>query len=153
PFSAVHLDDAARLLSARVQRDCACEPHLNARFADPAAARMHLHDRLETADAGGVVALHRGNLAGYLLAGYAPARMGFPQRRVVIRYHDYAAYDEDGDDLLRALYAALSPTWLARGHFGHLVQTPVADRETRDAWISLGFGQEFVACRRAIVPI
>jgi GNAT superfamily N-acetyltransferase len=51
------------------------------------------------------------------------------------------------------MYAALSPAWLAAGYFCHSVITPVGDGAMRDAWVSLGFGEDCLFARRAIAPV
>jgi GNAT superfamily N-acetyltransferase len=154
PFNAEHLDAAAELLAARVKRDCVCVPGLNARFSDSTEARAYLQTRWNDVRATGVVAIINGRLAGYLLASTRTSMdLSLPHRRAITRYLDYAARVENQPELYRAMYAALSPAWLAAGYFCHAVVTLASDVIARDAWVSLGFGEDLLFARRGLTPV
>jgi GNAT superfamily N-acetyltransferase len=154
PFGPEHLDGAAQLLATRVERDCARIPGFDARFTDPSEARGYLQARRDGGGASGVVALQNGRLVGYLLAHTNPsAGMLLPHRTAYTRTFDHAASGDIPAGLYQLMYATLSPAWLAAGHFCHAVFTPVGDVAARDAWVSLGFGEDLMFGRRAIIPV
>jgi GNAT superfamily N-acetyltransferase len=155
PFGPEHLDGAAELLVARVERDCARIHGFDTRFTDPSAARGYLQSRQDGGGASGVVALQDGRLVAYLLAHTdpSPPDVSLPHRTAIIRTFDHAASGDDPAGLYQLMYAALSPAWLAAGYFCHEIYTPVGDVAARDAWVSLGFGEHLIFARRAIIPV
>lgn len=139
-FDEGHLDAAAGLLAARHRRDRQDEPRLPARFAELAGARAAIEAIRRETGASGVVALRDGQLAGYLIG--APDHAEIWGRSVWIRYAGHALASDEEAELLRDLYAAASPPWLARGLFAHYVEAPAGDHAGLDAWFRLGFGHQ-----------
>lgn len=154
PFGSEHLDAAAELLAARVRQDRVRIPSLDPQFTDAAKAWGYLQTRRDGGGASGVVALQDGRLVAYLLASTHPTRAPvLPHRTAMTRWLDHAAGGENPGELYRMMYATLSPAWLRAGHICHAVFTVVGDSVVRDAWVSLGFGEELISGRRAITPV
>ncbi|MFL5968698.1 MAG: GNAT family N-acetyltransferase [Gaiellaceae bacterium] len=133
PFSEEHLGPAAELLAERHERHLAAEPLL-ARDADyrgeVAAALAHGE---------GAVALVDGEVHGYLIGNVtdADAFVGF------------AGCAARKPELVRDLYAALSPGWERDRHRAYI---PASDAELVDAWARLAFGIQFTLAVRETEP-
>jgi GNAT superfamily N-acetyltransferase len=101
-----------------------------------------------------MVALQDGRVVAYLLAATYPTLAPItPLRSAIADWHDHAASGENAGELYRMMYAALSPAWLRSGHVFHGIFTPVGDGVVRDAWVSLGFGEELLFGRQPIAPM
>src|SRR5919204_5795404 len=66
-FSDEHLEDAAKLLAARLARDRALEPLLPARYEEPAETLEELRRLWQADGASGSAALRAGRLTGYVI--------------------------------------------------------------------------------------
>jgi GNAT superfamily N-acetyltransferase len=59
----------------------------------------------------------------------------------------------DGEPCLavyRSLYAALAERWVASGFFVHRISIPAGDRDSQEAWVTLGFGRQTTAATRTV---
>jgi GNAT superfamily N-acetyltransferase len=159
PFTGEHLDAAAELLAARHRADLTRQPELSPRFSEATAAREPLLGILDTEGTRGVVALREGRVVGYLLGtAQLPSptsgrALAVAPRSVSIGYAGHAVEPQDGEEIYRALYAALSEYWVDAGYFTHYAGVPATDRQALDAWFSLGFGQEFGFGVRRTTPL
>lgn len=159
PFSEAHLDAAAALLAARHRADRAGASLLPARFEAPAEVRAQVAAALAAPRASGVVALRNGRLTGYLIGEVtipSPTSM-FSQfirpRSARVGYAGHAVEPAGGVETYRELYAALAPEWLQWGCFSHYVDLPWYNDIAREAWFSLGFGDDIVAAVRDTGPV
>ncbi len=140
PFHDRYMEDAARLLALRHQRDRLREPALPARFSDPVNAHCAIEKIWQKPHASGVVALQAEHVIGYLI--------GTPQidtsrgRTVWIPLAGHALDLAQNAELYRDLYAALSPQWLKSGCFAHYILIPATDQAALAAWFALSFGKE-----------
>lgn len=143
PFSTEHLEPAAALLAARHQADLIHPPDLPPEYEDPAETLLILGDLLATEGTGGVVPLHEGCVAGYLLGTLdlgVPTHTfaGFAHPRAVdIPYAGYASGHEDGALLYPRLYAALAQEWVRNGLIGHTITVP-ARTDAFESWAIWG---------------
>jgi GNAT superfamily N-acetyltransferase len=137
PFSDQHLEDAARLLSARHTRHREAEPLLPERFQDPAAALDELEGAWRAEGASGVIAARSGRPVGYLLG--APRDRRLWGENVWVELAGHAV--EEGE-LVRDLYAAAAARWVDEGHRRHYALVPASDAALVDAWFRVGFGQQ-----------
>jgi GNAT superfamily N-acetyltransferase len=158
-FTIEHVDAAAELLAARHRADLTRQPELPRRFTDVAAAREPLLGAFDTEHTRGVVALREGRVVGYLLGtAQLPSptsglALAVAPRSVRIGYAGHAVEPQDGDEIYRALYAALSEYWVDAGYYTHYIGVPATDKQALDAWFSLGFGQEFGFGARKTTPL
>ena len=140
PFGDNYVEDAARLLALRHQRDRLKEPALPARFCDPSSTRLAVEASWHKPHASGVVALQAGRVVGYLIGALQVDSFRGRSVRILLAGH---ALDANQDvELYRDLYAALSPQWLALGYFAHYILVPATDKAALDIWFALCFGQE-----------
>ena len=102
--------------------------------------------QFQSPGAAGVVALHGGNISGYLIS-----QIG--QGAAWIGYSSHAAVPEDGFEVYRSLYASLAPRWMAAGCVAQFVGVAAMDSQTLAAWYSLGFAQEMIRAVRATAPL
>ncbi len=156
PIEKEHLEDAAKLLAARHARDRAREPALPAAFESPDVVRPLLERLLSRPGGGGMIALQKGEPAGYLMqAPLLPSPMQmlaqfYPPRSMTVPYQGHALAPGEDASLYRELYAALAGTWVANGYFDHFISVPAHDVAARDAWDSLGFAREITCAARAV---
>lgn len=140
PFTDEHLSAAATLLSARHRRNRRVLPQLPARFEDPAVAQASLQHAWQKPWTSGTVALYGDELVGYLIGSATfDQHMG---RTAWIRQAGYALAADVDIEVIRDLYAAAGPRWLALGCFEHYAMITTAERLMLDAWYSLDFGQQ-----------
>ncbi len=74
-------------------------------------------------------------------------------RSAWVPYAGHAVASLEGGELYRQMYAALAPRWVAAGCFTHYIELPAANRPARDAWASLGFGQDMTLAARHTGPV
>ncbi len=137
PFSAEHLDDAARLLAARHARQRQAEPLLPERYEDPAAAREEAEAAWRAEGASGTTARRDGRIVGYLIG--APRDPKVWGENVWIEPGGHAA--EQAEDV-RDLYAEAAARWVEEGWTRHHALVPANEPELVDSWFRLGFGQQ-----------
>lgn len=150
PFADAHLEEAARLLSARYAALRRVRPEFPGRYERPEAAAASIHAvRGPGARVWqGVAALRAGRLRGYLVASRAlthdTANLALfqPPRLALVPLAGYAVDAEEGAALVGQLYAAALPAWLAAGLHVQQVAVPVDDADMPAAWQALGFGME-----------
>lgn len=140
PFHDRHMEDAARLLALRHQRDRLREPALPARFSESASAYRAIEKIWQKPHASGVVALQAERVIGYLIG--TPQIDTLRGRSVWVPLAGHALDLTQDAELYRDLYAALSPQWLKFGCFAHYVLIPATDQAALAAWFALSFGQE-----------
>lgn len=158
PFQSEHLDAAAALLAARHARDRVREPVLPEVYAHPDAVRPLLEQLLVRPATSGAVALSDERLIGFALGEtvLTPPTASFAvyirPRAARVTYAAHAV-ESGAEDVYRDLYAALAAGWVARGYFAHYVEVAAGDRTARDAWFSLGFGDDIAAAVRDTGPV
>ena len=156
PFTADHLEDAARLLAARHQCDREQVPNLAPEYEDAAATLRFVQELFAEEGASGVIALGDGAVSGYLLATPVlgvPTRAfnGFMHPRSVdIQQHGHASIPGYEATLFPLLYAAMAEQWLREGLVGHYVTCP-SRASASEPWWELGFGQFMTAALRATI--
>lgn len=139
PFTAEHLDAAARLLAQRQEGLRRVRPELPAGFTESSAWGPPLTALLEGDGAHGVVALGNEAVDAFLL--------GYPRHEPVwgraawspIEGQAYAP--ATGPEIMRDLYGAWSRHFVDRGFFRQYVHAPADDPASLDAWFSTGFGK------------
>jgi GNAT superfamily N-acetyltransferase len=157
PLVSAHLDTAAELWIARYQTERKLFPELRADAAHPRRVADVLSVLLQHPDTSGVGAWLSGQLVGFLVGELglvpptAPEALWSRPRALRIRYQGHAAPSREG--LLRELYGALAARWVKRGVFVHYAVVPAAERESSDAFFSLGFGQEIAGGVRDVSPL
>lgn len=130
PFAGEHVGGAASLLADRHAGHRAAEPLL----AD-GDARIWVEQAWGRDRVSGAVALHDGEVAGYLFGRVAQNDV-WGTHAVVDRAGSAAT---DGETM-RDLYAAAAPCWLDAGARLQLANIPAIDG-LLDPWYRLGFGQ------------
>ena len=149
PLRAGHLPDAAALFTAGYRAARRREPLLPARHEDAQTILPKLQQLAEIQP--GVAAFRSGRLVGFLLGQGLPDFRG--HRSIYVPEWAHAAAGADREETCRAMYAALSPDWLADGCFSHLTTTFACDREATEAWFRLGFGMIAVDAIRDLGPV
>jgi GNAT superfamily N-acetyltransferase len=144
----VHVGDAVALWAATYRALRAAIPAAPARYAEPGAFLASIQEL--TASHGGVVALKRGRLVGYLT--------GFPivfrGRRTFFSPEWANAVDPTaGANIVGALYSAASALWLDAGCYSHVVTALAHDRKVLDVWRWLGFGYCVADAIRELAPL
>lgn len=139
PFSAEHLDDAARLLAARHKRHRAAEPLL----AETVDFRAQIERELSAPNARGVVAVAGGEVTTYLIGQLSE------DGRAVVDLAGHAAADVEA---LRDLYAELAQGWVDADCVRHAVYVPASDKALIDVWFRLAFGLQFRLAVRETSP-
>lgn len=142
PFHADLIPEAGALLAQRHRRDRAVLPELPARFEDPATARAAVEATWQRPMTGGVAALSKGRLLGYLIGEIVIDHLR--GRSAWVRLPGCAFAPGQSAELVRDLYAVLGRRWVAYGCFFHFALVPTADRALIDAWFALSFGVEQV---------
>jgi len=133
PFSDEHLAAAAELLAERHRRHLAAEALLARDVDYPAQIAAEL------AQGDGVVALVEGNVKAYLVGRVTDVD-------AVVGFGGCAARDPE---LVRDLYASLSPGWDRERHRAYI---PASDAGLVDAWFRLAFGLQFTLAVRETEP-
>lgn len=157
-FTPKYAEGCAALLAKRHARDTKRDPILPRRFAEIETARVLFHGPAHANGMVGSVALRAGQVVGYVLG-----RILFPEPEsvhalvirpgsVVVAYECHAVDSAESSDLYRALYAAVSPSWVAAGGLSHYVVLPASDDDALRAWFSLGFGQDQTHGLRDTMP-
>lgn len=130
PFTADHLEDAARLLATRHRRDREWIPILSREYEEATATLPMLQELFAEDGVSGVVWLDDGRVSGYLLATPVlgvPTRAftGFMSPRSVdIQQHGHATIPGCEATLFPRLYAAMAARWLRDGLVGHYITCP-----------------------------
>jgi ribosomal protein S18 acetylase RimI-like enzyme len=156
PFGPEHLESAAHLLADQQRRQRLRLPNLPATVQQFDRARQALAGLPGIATGDGAVALRGDEFVGYLIGTrklFGPLDMGsatMRPRAVVCDRAGWAISEEDGFDVLRALYAELAGGWVADGYFAHYATVSAGSDDALRAWFSLGFGQDMAALRRDI---
>ena len=150
PFSESDLDEAAELLARRHEGDRAAEPLLPERYTQPAVARAAVENVWNASDRSGVVARQQGTMIGYLIGVPKIGEIWGSSAWVELAGH--AVDRRLGAEVYRDMYAALSPSWVARGCLAHYALIPASDGDALDAWFSLCFGKEHVHGMRETAP-
>jgi len=154
PFNETDLDGAAKLLARRHGEDRAVEPLLPGRFTEPAVARIAVGKTWNDSNQSGVVARQAGKMIGYLIG--VPRIGGIWGRSVWVELAGHAVDRTLGAEVYRDMYAdmyaALSPSWVARGCLAHYALIPASDPDALEAWFSLSFGKEQVHGLRETAP-
>jgi GNAT superfamily N-acetyltransferase len=143
-----HAGDAAVLWAATYRALRAAIPAAPVRYAAPNAFLASIQEL--AASHGGVAALERGRLVGYL-TGFP---ITFRGRRTFYSPEWANAVDPTaGAGVLGALYGAASALWLDAGCYSHVISTLAHDREVLDAWRWLGFGYCVADAVRDLKPL
>ncbi len=148
-----HWQAAAALVAARVRRlrmTVACLPR---QYEEPAAILPLLRDL--AAHVPGVAAFVHGRIVGFLLAMSLPTIKGkrgaFSPEWANGAHPDLAS--AEADTIYQALYAALSPRWLANGCYIHAVRVLADDHGGVDGLYRQGFGCNNVDAIRDLRPL
>jgi len=149
PLGDEHLEDAAALFTDGYRVARQHEPLLPACHEDPGAILPKLRDLAQKEP--GVVAVRDGRVAGFLLGQVYPMFRG--KRSVYVPEWAHAADGKHRGDTHRAMYAALSPRWVANGCFLHVITILAHDSEAVDAHFRLGFGMTDVDAVRGLGPV
>jgi GNAT superfamily N-acetyltransferase len=139
PFADEHLDGAVQLLAERHERHRAVEPLL------PADVDLRGQLELERGEAGGVVALDRSEVVGYLLGTRRDDEIG-PHV-----WSSVAGHAVRDPELTRDLYAAAAAAWVDAGLTRHFVYVPALP-ELVDPWFRLSFGASATLAARETGP-
>jgi GNAT superfamily N-acetyltransferase len=149
PIEAHHLEQAAALVSERYRALWEWTPLLPARYADVEILLPRLH---EIAQAGpGVVALQDGRLVGFLSGWQIPNWRG--KRAAFSPEWGNAALLENSRRIYEEMYTRLAATWVAGGHFVHLMGTFANDARAIAGWNGLGFGMAAADGVRSLEPV
>jgi ribosomal protein S18 acetylase RimI-like enzyme len=157
-LAASHIEDCARLLAGRHQRDRSRHHFLPEAFTSPAATRPLIETALSEANRG-VVALRNGEVIGYLMGGPIQAPVTTmsaqftPARGLMIGYEKHAVASEADAGAYRPLYAALSEHFVRAGYHEHCIYVSASDPAVNEVWSSLGFGRQVVAAVRPVDPL
>jgi len=160
PFQESHVSEAARLLAERHQRDRVRLPMLAASLLGQDGCELAVGGHAANRKANGAAAFQDGRMVGFMFgevvhlspehfaAQYVPPySVGVPgDGHTADPAHDVTA-------IYRALYSSLAEGWVAEGLFTHRVYIAPGDRETEEAWVSLGFGRTMTAGTRDTGPV
>jgi GNAT superfamily N-acetyltransferase len=155
PFEERHLPEAAALVARRYRALRSQVPYMPSWYEHGGSIEPLL--AWITANFEGVVALHRGQVAGLLVGMVLDEFRG--QRAVFSPEWANGAVAGPGADGLssgpvyRAMYAELSEQWLAQGCGRHLVSVMAHDQEGIDAWHWSGFGKVAADAVRRLEPL
>jgi GNAT superfamily N-acetyltransferase len=160
PLEREDREAAAELLARRHAMDRSREWDLPDRYEEPAAALELIDALLDAPAASGVIARRNGRAVGFLAglmrtpSPLSPGAKFVRARAAFVPYQGCALADREDGELLRELYAALSPTWVDRGFFSHYIELPALDFSAAEAFGSLGFGRQMtLAVRRVAEPV
>ena len=149
PFTTAYVEDAARLFSRNYR---AARKQISSM---PACHESHERIVPLLADiitrSPGVVALHDGELLGYLVGQVLPEWRGC--RTAYAPFWAHAVAEKSQEQIYRHLYSHLAAQWIANGCFMHLITTLAHNRDARDALSWLGFGMVVVDTMRDISRI
>jgi len=160
PFERSDVADAAELLAARFAAAQKAEAAVNPAAHDTAACRVALGALVDNRLAQGAIASFAGRPLGFwigvrnLPAPEAAMAYFSPPHSVGTPLHAHAvAAGEDALAVYRALYAFLAARWLTDGFLTHSVGALDVERETHDAFVTLGFGRHFTCALRGVEPL
>lgn len=155
----MHLDDAAWLLADRHRRDRQRDPRFPAVFEAQEPCKPVIEQALAGAGAYGVFAKVDGKPAGFAIMSVqllAPTHFlagFFPPRGASLAHAAHAVTEGLEYDVYRAMYAALGEHFVSIGYFDHTVNMSASDRNTQDAFTSLGFGRAMTCAIRGVDPV
>ncbi|WP_431951565.1 N-acetyltransferase family protein [Actinacidiphila sp. bgisy167] len=158
PLTTEHVPESAALLDRWYARARKSLPHQSGRTTAPPAGEGLLGGVLAAPGAEAVLARGGGTLAGYLVATPLDvadddlAALRAHPRSALVPYGAHALRGgRDGEDVLRALYAAVAERLVAQRRHVHYVDLP-ADEAVAAAWFRGGFGLERVRGLMAVRP-
>lgn len=149
PLEEKHLEDAAALVCARYRALRERLLVMPSRYEDPDAVLPRLNDLAGRAP--GIVAIRRGQLAGFLVAYQFPDFRGKPG--VYAPEWANGAEMDDSRRIYEALYTGLSAQWVGAGYCTHLLSIMTSDAEGIEGWRWLGFGLLAVDGVRDLAPV
>ncbi|MED4583416.1 GNAT family N-acetyltransferase [Brevibacillus choshinensis] len=142
PFTYDLIDEAAKLLARRHQRDRLATPVLPSRFESEQVAEQAIRADWEKTVATGVAAIEKGSLIGYLFGG--KVENSTRGRHVWVSLAGHGIAGDQHAELYKDLYAAASQHWVDEGYFAHYSLVPANDTALVNTWFCLGFGHEQV---------
>jgi GNAT superfamily N-acetyltransferase len=145
PFTAEHLDDAARLLVARHRDHRRAVPALDPAYERPGVARALIEELVSRDYAIGTICFAGGKAQAYLIGTRRSETWG---PNVWVEDAGCAALDGEA---LREAYAAAAAAWVESGRTLHFANVPATDELLHDAWFSLSFGLQHIHAIRAAV--
>jgi GNAT superfamily N-acetyltransferase len=143
-----HLEAAGALVAASDATLRSQVPCLPAKYEDAGTISRMLHDLSE---AGGVVALHGGELVGFLTGFVLPEYLG----RRSFYSPEWANGAEPGNSrqIYEEMYQQVAAHWIADGCAVHAVTLMTHNREGIEGWQWLGFGLAAVDGVRDLTPV
>ena len=135
PFQRDHLQDAAMLVANRYREERNINKSLPSQFEN-ADAVLPLLKNYANGQAG-IAAIDEKRLIGFLIGLHITVRQ---VKTAYVPDWGHAVDSESGQKIYRAMYVNLAPRWVADGYFAHAITFLAHERETMDAWFSLGFG-------------
>ncbi|MEP6697992.1 MAG: GNAT family N-acetyltransferase [Pseudonocardiales bacterium] len=138
-FEAADLDAAASLLAGRHTVHRGCEPLLDPRYENPAAAATEIAALWDDAHVSGAFASDGGRAAGFLLGVPSANAVWGPNIWVTA-----AGAAVSTPETIRDLYGFAAQRWADEGRTAHYAMVPATDAGLIDAWFRLGFGQQHV---------
>jgi len=143
-----HLKDAAALVAARYREERDLEKSLPAGFENPDTILPLL--KRYTKNAAGVSAIREGKVAGFLVPVFILLR---GVRTAYVSDCGHAGASDGRREIYHEMYASLARLWTTNGYFTHAVTVLAHERETLDAWFSLGFGLTTIDALRSLNPM
>jgi GNAT superfamily N-acetyltransferase len=148
-FTQAYCNEAAELAAQRGADLMRITPALPPLCCDPATFLPQIQDLAQRVP--GVAALRNGRLCGYWLAFVIPEFRGLRSA-----YSPDWANGADTDEaaaIYQAMYAHLSPTWLANGCFLHLASVNASARAALDGLYWQGFGLNVIDSIRDLTSL
>lgn len=143
-----HLEAAGALVAARYVTLRSQVPSLPARYEDAGTISRMLHELNET---GGVVALHGGQLVGFMTGFVLPEFLG--KRSFYSPEWANGAEPDSSRRIYEEMYQHIAARWIADGCAVHAVTLMADDREGIEGWQWLGFGLAAVDGVRDLTPV
>jgi GNAT superfamily N-acetyltransferase len=137
PFQAGDVPAAGALLAARHRAHRLSCPLLSPRYENDSAAAAQLAAAFAQPGASGAVALHGGDMAGFVLGAPKDSPVWGPNVWV-----DAAGHAAAEPELVRDMYGLASARWVQESRTAHYVLVPASDEDLLRAWYRLGFGQQ-----------
>lgn len=148
-FEPIHIEAAARLVSARYRELLAKVPFLPAKYAEEATLGGLLADLLRSGS--GAVAICDGTISGFLAAWDRLSIAG--RQSAFCPEWASGASGENGRRVIEALYTELAPHWRANGCHSHWISLLADDLTAREHWHWLGFGMVAADAVRRLEPL
>lgn len=140
PFTADMVEDAAKLLASRHQKDRLATAALPCRFEREQDARIAIETEWKKQGTSGAAAIKNGKLVGYLFGEKTASTIR--GRHVWASLASHSLASGQSAELYQDLYAAAAQTWVDEGYFTHFTLIPAQDASALHAWFCLGFGHE-----------